>query len=157
MYHSTKIIEGFSTCFRQWKAVDTHCSKIHGYAIKFKMTFQSEDLDSRNWVVDFGIFSRSTFKFDGLPIKDWFKYMFDHTLVVSADDPILEDLIDLQAKNAVQLRILNNGVGCEKFALLVYNVVFLMISNDFKDSEFKPTLLSVECVENEKNSAVYAR
>ena len=41
--------------------------------------FESDTLDDRNWVMDFG----------GLKaFKDWAEYMFDHTLVVAQDDPI---------------------------------------------------------------------
>jgi len=154
MYQVKKIIKGFSTCFRQWKAKDTHCSQLHGYAIQFELTFASDGLDHRNWVIDFGIFSRSDFKFDGIPIKEWFKYMFDHTTVMSIDDPALPMFLDLQEKGIVNLRTLDN-VGCEKFAELVFSVISLMISHDFKNKQSKPKLISVKCIENENNSAIY--
>jgi 6-pyruvoyltetrahydropterin/6-carboxytetrahydropterin synthase len=38
-FKSTKIFDGFSTVFRQWKAEDTHCKFLHGYGISFKITF----------------------------------------------------------------------------------------------------------------------
>ena len=44
---------GHSCAFRQWKA-DSHCNLIHGYALQFELTFGSDKLDNRNWVVDFG-------------------------------------------------------------------------------------------------------
>ena len=52
-YRSTKVFDGFSTVFRQWKAEGTHCRFLHGYGISFKVTFEGE-LDNRNWVWDFG-------------------------------------------------------------------------------------------------------
>ncbi len=43
--------------------------------------FESETLDDRNWVMDFG----------GLKaFKEWSEHMFDHTLVIAKDDPHLE-------------------------------------------------------------------
>lgn len=44
---------GLSCAFRQWKA-DSHCKYIHGYALAFKFKFETDTLDSNNWVVDFG-------------------------------------------------------------------------------------------------------
>ena len=65
---------GHSCAFRQWKA-DSHCNLIHGYALSFHFEFESEELDSRNWVMDFG----------GLrPLKDLLEDWFDHTLLVAA-------------------------------------------------------------------------
>jgi 6-pyruvoyltetrahydropterin/6-carboxytetrahydropterin synthase len=52
-FRSTKIFDGYSTVFRQWKADGTHCQFLHGYGISFKVWFEGE-LDGRNWVWDFG-------------------------------------------------------------------------------------------------------
>jgi 6-pyruvoyltetrahydropterin/6-carboxytetrahydropterin synthase len=32
----------------------SHCSLLHGYSIGIKLIFESETLDDRNWVMDFG-------------------------------------------------------------------------------------------------------
>ncbi len=34
-FQSTKLFDGYSTCFRQWKADNTHCKFLHGYAVSF--------------------------------------------------------------------------------------------------------------------------
>ena len=52
MFISTKVFDGFSCVFRQWKADGTHCRFLHGYGISFKVWFKGE-LDERNWVWDF--------------------------------------------------------------------------------------------------------
>ena len=52
-FQSTKVFDGFSTVFRQWKAEDTHCKFLHGYGVSFKVWFEGE-LDERNWVWVFG-------------------------------------------------------------------------------------------------------
>ena len=48
VYRSTKTFDGFSTCFRQWRAEGTHCRFLHGYGVSFRVTFVGE-LDERNW------------------------------------------------------------------------------------------------------------
>ncbi len=40
-YQSTKIFDGYSTVFRQWKAKDTHCQFLHGYGVSLKRWFES--------------------------------------------------------------------------------------------------------------------
>ena len=52
-FQSSKVFDGFSTVFRQWKAKETHCRFLHGYGISFKVYFEGE-LDEKNWVWDFG-------------------------------------------------------------------------------------------------------
>ena len=56
-YVSTKTYgndRGLSCCFRQWRSTHSHCSLLHGYSIGIKLMFESETLDDRNWVMDFG-------------------------------------------------------------------------------------------------------
>ena len=94
MFQSTKIFDGFSCCFRQWKAETTHCKYLHGYGVSFKVKFEGE-LDHRNWVWDFGGMKRAKTKIDGKSPKEWMDYMFDHTIIVAADDPYINTLQQL--------------------------------------------------------------
>lgn len=121
-YLSTKTYgndRGMSCCFRQWRSTHSHCSLLHGYSIGIRLIFESETLDDRNWVMDFG----------GLKaFKEWAEYMFDHTLVIAKDDPHLDKFQEL-AKLGLQdtggvcdLRIVE-AVGCEKFAELAYTTM----------------------------------
>lgn len=64
-FKSSKLYDGFSTVFRQWKAEGTHCRFLHGYAISFKVDFEGE-LDERNWVWDFGGMKRAVGNIDGM-------------------------------------------------------------------------------------------
>ena len=50
-FRSTKIFDGYSTCFRQWRAEGTHCKFLHGYGVSFKVWFEGE-LDEE---IGFGI------------------------------------------------------------------------------------------------------
>lgn len=113
-YYSTKTYgheRGLSCAFRQPNASHSHCSLIHGYALSFKFVFACNELDDKNWVVDFG----------GLKIlKDWLEHMFDHTIAVDVLDPKKEDLRQLEDKGLADIREMN-GVGCEKFAEHAFN------------------------------------
>ena len=101
---------GHSCAFTQWKA-DSHCNLIHGYSLQFEFTFAGNELDERNWIVDFG----------GLkPLKEWLKEMFDHTYLVSTDDPELATFQMLDEKNLIDLRMVG-GTGCELFAEMAFD------------------------------------
>ena len=149
-YRSTKVIDGFSTCFRQHSAEDTHCKFLHGYAISFKVTFEGE-LDSRNWVVDFGGLKRSKTTIDGLAPKNWFNHMFDHTTIIAHNDPHRLEFEHLAEKKVIQLRKLP-FVGCEKFAEFVYYKLRSWCLSEFNG---RVKIVSVECREHEKNTAIY--
>ena len=94
-FQSSKVFDGFSTVFRQWKAEETHCKFIHGYGISFKVYFEG-DLDHRNWVWDFGGMKRAKGTIDGMSPKAWIDYMLDHTVVVAEDDPAMPDFRKLE-------------------------------------------------------------
>ena len=149
-FRSTKVLDGFSACFRQHHAHTTHCRFLHGYAISFKLIFEGE-LDNRNWVVDFGGFKRAKHTIDGMPPKEWFNYMFDHTTIIADDDPFFEKFEEMKEEGVLRLRNLPQ-VGCEKFAEFVYNKVNEWLLLEFNG---RVSLISVECREHEKNSAIY--
>jgi 6-pyruvoyltetrahydropterin/6-carboxytetrahydropterin synthase len=75
-FKSSKLYDGFSTVFRQWRAEGTHCRFLHGYAISFKVDFEGE-LDEKNWVMDFGMAKRAKSTIDGMNPKQWFDYLLD--------------------------------------------------------------------------------
>lgn len=149
-YRSTKQTDKYSVCYRQPNS-GTHCSFLHGYAIYFKFVFECQTLDERNWVQDFGFISRTEYKVDGLQLKEWFKYMFDHTTLISKYDPYIDLFKGLDDEGLIQLRLFD-GVGCEKLAELV----FYHIKQALKlDTGERVKLIEVECFEHEKNSAIY--
>lgn len=173
-YLSTKTYgtdRGLSCCFRQWRSTHSHCSLLHGYSIGIRLIFESESLDDRNWVMDFG----------GLKaFKEWSEHMFDHTLVVAQDDPHLDMFVKmaslgLQDQGGVcDLRVVE-AVGCEKFAELVYKTMdeilrcyqngamWMFIDAHGHEHEFRARypvgagvrLRSAEVFEHDGNSAVY--
>lgn len=111
-YVSTKTYgdeRGYAVAYRQWRA-DTHCNLIHGYALQFHIEFEADELDVRNWVVDYG--SLRTFK-DKL--DEW----FDHTLLVALDDPEIETFKLLGEKGLAKL-VFVERTGCEGLASFLF-------------------------------------
>ena len=150
-FQSTKVFDGFSTCFRQWKAEDTHCRFLHGYGVSIKIWFEGE-LDERNWVWDFGGMKRAKGKIDGLSPKEWFEYMFDHTVIVAEDDPQLANYFRKMDRNGtIQLREVP-ATGAEKFAEFVYSKVNPFIE---EETNGRVTITKVEFRDHDQNSAIY--
>jgi len=161
-YFSTKTYgtdRGLSCCFRQWRATHSHCQLLHGYSIGVKLIFECDELDVRNWVYDFG----------GLKeFKGWLEYMFDHTTLIAKDDPHLENFRQLsrmgrnvmgaqQGHGILELREVD-GVGCEKFAEMIYNKMDAIIKKSIYNCvALNPTvrIKSVEVFEHGANSAIY--
>lgn len=149
-FKSTKLFDGYSSCFRQWKAAGTHCRFLHGYAVSFRVWFEG-DLDHRNWVFDFGGMKRAKHKINGMSPKDFFAWLLDHTTIVAEDDPQLDRFKELDRLEVIRLRILP-AVGCERFAEYLYNTI-----NNFLESETlgRVKAVKVEVYEHERNSASY--
>ena len=117
-FQSTKLFDGYSCVFRQWKAEGTHCRFLHGYGVSFRVWFEGE-LDHRNWVWDFGGMKRAKGTIDGMNPKAWMDYMFDHTTVVAEDDPFINAFKQMETAGVAQIRILP-AVGAEQFAKFIF-------------------------------------
>ena len=149
-YQSTKVFDGFSCVFRQWKAEGTHCKFVHGYGVSFKVWFEGQ-LDEKNWVWDFGGMKRAKGTIDGMNPKAWMDYMFDHTMIVAEDDPFIESFKLMGQAGAAQVRILP-AVGAEKFAEYVYNKLQEFIHTE---TEGRVRIHRVEFMEHGRNTAIY--
>jgi 6-pyruvoyltetrahydropterin/6-carboxytetrahydropterin synthase len=149
-FQSTKVFDGYSTVFRQWRADGTHCRFLHGYGISFKIIFEG-DLDQRNWVWDFGGMKRAKNTIDGMPPKVWMDFMFDHTMIVAEDDPFLQASQEMDKAGIVQLRIVP-ATGAEQFAKYIYDKVSEFIKIETGN---RVRVVSVEFKEHAKNSAIY--
>jgi 6-pyruvoyltetrahydropterin/6-carboxytetrahydropterin synthase len=149
-FQSTKLFDGYSTVFRQWKAEGTHCRFLHGYAVSFRVWFEG-DLDHRNWVFDFGGMKRAKHTIQGKFPKEFFSWLLDHTMIIAEDDPFLESFKRMNEAGVVQLRILPY-VGCERFAEYLHKVIneFLAV-----ETEGRVKAVKVEVYEHERNSASY--
>ena len=149
-FKSTKVFDGYSCVFRQWKAEGTHCKFLHGYGVSFKVWFEGE-LDERNWVWDFGGMKRAKGTIDGMNPKAWMDYMFDHTTIIAEDDPNINLFKAMDESNIIQLRIIP-AVGAEQFA----NYLWIKLNNFVQEeTDGRVKVVQVEFKEHEKNTAFY--
>lgn len=134
---------GLSAAFRQWRA-DSHCRFIHGYALSVRLEFEADELDVRNWVVDFG--SLKSF-------KGWLEDTFDHKLLVAEDDPKRDDLIRLADLGLADV-VMVGATGCEAFAKMIFECAEVWL----KDNGYTPRvwIRLVEVAEHGANSAIYS-
>jgi len=143
-FYSTKVIPLGSCAFRQPYA-ESHCKFIHGYRLQAKFWFTCDELDKNNWVVDFG----------GLKeLKKILENTFDHKTVVWAKDPDIETFRLLESKKMIELVVLENGVGIERFAELCCEVADKYVK---EMTNFRCRCAKVEVWEHEQNSAIFQK
>jgi len=133
---------GLSAAFRQWRA-DSHCKYIHGYALAIRLEFEADELDVRNWVVDFGSLKG---------FKTWLENTFDHRLLVAEDDPKREYFEQLEDEALARI-VWVKATGCEAFAKMIFECGQIWL----KDNGYAPRVRMrlVEVSEHGANSAIY--
>jgi 6-pyruvoyltetrahydropterin/6-carboxytetrahydropterin synthase len=149
-FQSTKLFDGFSCVFRQWKAEGTHCRFLHGYGVSFRVWFEGE-LDERNWVWDFGGMKRAKGTIDGMNPKEWMDYMFDHTTIVATDDPGIGGFRTMNELGIIQLRELE-AVGAEQFSKYIFEKLNTFVQ---EETDGRVSVVRVEFMEHAKNTAIY--
>ena len=140
-FRSTKTYRNLPCAHRRWQH-EGHCAHVHGYSRSFTLTFCCEKRTKNGFVMDFG---------DLKPVKAWLEDHFDHTLLLDADDPLLPAFQDLEKHGACKL-VVYEDVGMEGSAKFVFDWVAPWVS---KHTQGRVSLESVECRENDKNSAIY--
>ncbi len=146
-YRSTKTYGhdvGLSAAFRQWRA-ESHCRFLHGYALAVKFVFEADELDARNWCVDFGGMKS---------LKEWLENTFDHKTIVAQDDPSIEWFREGHRLGTLSL-IEVPATGCEKFAEYIYAAAEAWLD----ENGYAPRcrLVSVEVIEHGANSALFTK
>ena len=92
---------------------DGHCRWVHGHGWKFEVEFSCTQRDTNGFVVDFG-----KLKF----IRNMFDEMFDHTLVLSKNDPERNFFEEMQKKDLAKITWVDD-VSAEGLALFLVDVV----------------------------------
>lgn len=143
-YASTKTYGheiGLSAAFRQWRA-DSHCRFLHGYALAVRFEFETDQLDVRNWVVDFGSLKS---------LKGWLEALFDHKTVVAEDDPERAWFEEAHRRGICDV-VFVPATGCERFAEMIFEATEVWLY----DNGYAPRvrLASVEVREHGANSAI---
>ena len=151
-YRVTKTLSGYSCCFRQWRA-HSHCQYLHGYDLSFKLHFAAQNLDHCHWVIDFGLLKDSAIEVNGQSLRDWFDFMFDHTTLVSDDDPKLKVFEDLAQQDLIQLHTIPH-FSTEKLAEYILTTVKPAII-DYSDGRVH--LIQVDVFEHDNNCASYCQ
>jgi 6-pyruvoyltetrahydropterin/6-carboxytetrahydropterin synthase len=118
-YTSTKEwVDAFPCAYRQWRADDKPdgrpgCNRIHGYAFSIKVYFGTDNLDARNWCVDYGSLR---------DLKTTLEDQFDHTLIVAQDDPHLAWYEEANRLGIAKVVVLPK-LGCECLADMIYKYI----------------------------------
>ena len=85
------------------------------------------------------------------PVKAWLEDHYDHTLLLDSDDPLLPAFRKLEEQGACKL-VVYDDVGMEGSARFVFDWVAPWVE---AHTNGRVELESVECRENDKNSAIY--
>ena len=144
-YYSTKHYGhniGLSAVVRKHNADHSHCHLLHGYSLAFTFTFGCDQLDNKNWAVDFGSLKE---------LKAWLEDHFDHKLALDRADPHLDKFEELQALDLVEIRMFD-GVGAEKFAEHAFRFADTLIR---QKTDNRCYCVRTECAEHGANSAIY--
>ena len=116
---------------------------IRDSRLQAKFWFTCDVLDQNNWVVDFGALKQ---------LKTSLEEYFDHKTVVWAKDPDLDIFKQLEQRKMIELVVLEDGVGIERFAELCHR-----LANEYVDNltTGRCWCSKVEVWEHPDNSAIY--
>ena len=90
---------------------------------EFEFEFGANNLDERNWVVDFG----------GLKdLETWLRSNFDHKTLVASDDPKLPEFKSLNDNGIIDIVIVES-TGAEMFAKMAMEFSSKMIQDIYGD------------------------
>ena len=143
-YQSTKVFDNYSVALRQHKAAHSHCELLHGYALKFKVWFESNEpleenqLDEMNWIMDYGGFKNT----DAEPTPG---------NGLKKDDPQLESFKMMEELGILDLRVMDK-MGAESCAKLVYDKFNERMA---LTGGGRVKVVKVECWEADRNSSIY--
>ena len=140
-FSCSKLFEGYPCCHRQWRHPG-HCRFVHGYSRSFILWFAATALDECGFVVDFSSLR---------PFEQKLRQQFDHTFLVNADDPLMDQWQSLHDQGALDLRVMDN-VGMEATAQLVWGWANTLLQQ--RDAG-RSCCWKVEARENRANGASY--
>ena len=135
-FRSTKTYRNLPCAHRRWQH-NGHCAHVHGYSRSFTLTFRCQQRTENGFVMDFG---------DLKPVKAWLEEHFDHTLLLDADDPLLDQFRDLEKQGACRL-VVYDDVGMEGTCKFVMDWVDQWLETE---TQGRVWLHSIEVRENIK-------
>lgn len=142
-YTSSKTFKGYPCAHRRHRH-EGHCAFVHGYSRSFTIWFECSERTANGFVMDFGHLKE---------VKAWLEDKFDHTLLLDASDPLMDSFVELESQGACKLTVFDD-VGMEGTSKYVYDYVSKWLK---EKTNGRVWITSVECRENEKNSAKICR
>jgi len=142
MLSITKSFLNFPCAHAQYFDKAGECASLHGYDRSIHLTISGIP-NERGWIFPFG-----GFKF----IKGFLEYYFDHTALLSADDPRIDSIPREQLDQGgilYKLRTLPYGVSMEMSSLFIWEQLNPYI---IQNSDSDVFLSKVEVREHERNS-----
>jgi 6-pyruvoyltetrahydropterin/6-carboxytetrahydropterin synthase len=115
---------------------------VHGYSRQFIVWFEADERDENGFVVDFGSLKE---------VRAWLEERFDHTLLLDADDPMMEDFQALESKGGCRLTVYED-VSMEGTAKFLFDYLDPWVR---ASTGGRARVYSIECRENDKNSGLY--
>lgn len=85
------------------------CKHLHGHNGRAVITLESEDLDLRGMVLDFGDIKRV--------VSSWIDETLDHRMILCLDDPVVATLRDLEEP----MYLMDENPTAENIAKLIYD------------------------------------
>lgn len=143
MFTCSKTYRDVPFAHRQWTHKG-HCRNIHGHNWSITFTFEAHHRDANGFVVDFGDL-------------DWLKItmgVFDHALVLNANDPHLNDIAQTAQLIGEDNIITVPDASCEGLARYFADYAHKMLQEYTKG---RAGVVSVRVEEDSKNSATYER
>lgn len=145
-YSCSKRFNEICVAHRNWRA-KSHCRFVHGYARDVEITFGCDHLDESNFVVDFG----------GLKhVRAWLQDAWDHRTLIADDDPLLDQLSQLEQAGGIRLHVMDTsrgwGPSIEESCNFVFDHVDAMVR---EATNGRAWVLRVDIWEKSDNKASY--
>lgn len=140
-YRVRKEFDDLPCSHRSW-AHDGRCRFLHGYERRFTIDFRCDELEpGTGFVVDFGQLRE---------VRELLQRQFDHTTIVSADDPELALFEQLDERGVIDLRVMEHS-GMEGAARWVMARVDALIG---ELTAGRVSVERVEARESRKNALI---
>lgn len=121
------------------------CASLHGYDRSVHFEFEGYP-DEQGWIFPFGELK---------PVKEFLEYYFDHTSLLPANDPRLEEIpLKMKQPGGIlgTIRVLPYGVSMEMSSLFVWEHVNTWM---YEETAGRVLVTRVEIKEHERNSGIF--
>ncbi len=118
------------------------CSRLHGHSWSITITFESKELDSNGFVVDFGELHY---------IGDWIDQHLDHGTIICKNDPRIEDIRELAQSGLMKILEINQA-SCEGIAQYLFSTFDNLVR---KNTLQRAWIKKIHVEEDSKNSATF--